>query len=320
MTDMSPGPGWWLASDGKWYPPHLHPDVRDKAPATAPVITLARDAPAHGVQSLPPYIPREIPREPIPPREPIDWERIKAERAKARRAVENRRRLRVLGSVGVAVAALAAIAVVARNDRTSDTGSPSPTTEAKVAATETTKALVATTAAPTPTTAAPAGTEPATTVAPATTAAPVTTVVAAPATTAAPAATTTAAAPSNGSLSVFQLAVGTCIDNSELSSGLVTTVNRVSCDQPHSHEVYYKATFTPADAPYNAEQVGNFANQACTQGFESYVGIPYERSKYYFLHLAPSSDSWNKNNDRDVVCLLFLQGAKITGSVKGKAE
>jgi hypothetical protein len=27
MSDMSQGPGWWIASDGKWYPPHLHPSV-----------------------------------------------------------------------------------------------------------------------------------------------------------------------------------------------------------------------------------------------------------------------------------------------------
>lgn len=25
MSDVSQGPGWWIASDGKWYPPHLHP-------------------------------------------------------------------------------------------------------------------------------------------------------------------------------------------------------------------------------------------------------------------------------------------------------
>lgn len=24
MSDVSQGPGWWLASDGKWYPPHQH--------------------------------------------------------------------------------------------------------------------------------------------------------------------------------------------------------------------------------------------------------------------------------------------------------
>jgi hypothetical protein len=28
MSDMSQGPDWWVASDGKWYPPHLHPSVR----------------------------------------------------------------------------------------------------------------------------------------------------------------------------------------------------------------------------------------------------------------------------------------------------
>jgi diguanylate cyclase (GGDEF)-like protein len=30
MTDVSQGPGWWLASDGKWYPPHLHPGRHEK--------------------------------------------------------------------------------------------------------------------------------------------------------------------------------------------------------------------------------------------------------------------------------------------------
>ena len=36
MSDMSEGPGWWLASDGKWYPPHLHPSVREDAAPTSP--------------------------------------------------------------------------------------------------------------------------------------------------------------------------------------------------------------------------------------------------------------------------------------------
>lgn len=28
MTDEAPGPGWWLAVDGQWYPPEQHPDYR----------------------------------------------------------------------------------------------------------------------------------------------------------------------------------------------------------------------------------------------------------------------------------------------------
>ena len=29
MSDKPEGPGWWIASDGKWYPPELHPSFKD---------------------------------------------------------------------------------------------------------------------------------------------------------------------------------------------------------------------------------------------------------------------------------------------------
>ena len=32
MTDVGQGPGWWIASDGKWYVPHLHPSVAEMSP------------------------------------------------------------------------------------------------------------------------------------------------------------------------------------------------------------------------------------------------------------------------------------------------
>jgi uncharacterized RDD family membrane protein YckC len=32
MSDVSQGAGWWMASDGKWYPPHLHPSVINLPP------------------------------------------------------------------------------------------------------------------------------------------------------------------------------------------------------------------------------------------------------------------------------------------------
>jgi uncharacterized RDD family membrane protein YckC len=32
MSDVSQGEGWWMASDGKWYPPHLHPSVMERPP------------------------------------------------------------------------------------------------------------------------------------------------------------------------------------------------------------------------------------------------------------------------------------------------
>ncbi len=35
MSDKPQGPDWWLASDGTWHPPELHPSVRDLDSASA---------------------------------------------------------------------------------------------------------------------------------------------------------------------------------------------------------------------------------------------------------------------------------------------
>lgn len=35
MSDVSGGPGWWQASDQKWYPPELHPAYRPPPPTTS---------------------------------------------------------------------------------------------------------------------------------------------------------------------------------------------------------------------------------------------------------------------------------------------
>jgi hypothetical protein len=52
MADQSGGEGWWIASDGKWYPPELHPDYQ--APTAAPV-------------QAPPAVEPSQPADPFPP-------------------------------------------------------------------------------------------------------------------------------------------------------------------------------------------------------------------------------------------------------------
>jgi hypothetical protein len=39
MSDVSQGPGWWQASDGKWYAPELHPDYQAPAPVSQPTFS-----------------------------------------------------------------------------------------------------------------------------------------------------------------------------------------------------------------------------------------------------------------------------------------
>ena len=38
MTTTSGGEGWWLASDGNWYPPETHPDRQQGAPAAGAAV------------------------------------------------------------------------------------------------------------------------------------------------------------------------------------------------------------------------------------------------------------------------------------------
>lgn len=37
MSDFSQGPGWWIASDGQWYPPESHPSVTGLVQTEEPV-------------------------------------------------------------------------------------------------------------------------------------------------------------------------------------------------------------------------------------------------------------------------------------------
>jgi hypothetical protein len=43
VSDFAQGPGWWLASDRKWYAPEQHPDYRPPPPPQANRVTLAQE-------------------------------------------------------------------------------------------------------------------------------------------------------------------------------------------------------------------------------------------------------------------------------------
>ena len=96
MSDKPQGPGWWLASDGTWHPPELHPSVHEPTramipPATGPeaiVPAPAAEAPGPGREStvtLPPpapATPRAVPSMPGTAKRPA-WSGESDRRAEA---------------------------------------------------------------------------------------------------------------------------------------------------------------------------------------------------------------------------------------------
>lgn len=117
-----------------------------------------------------------------------------------------------------------------------------------------------------------------------------------------------------GSGDVFALEIGQCFDDPD-TSGTVTAVDMVGCNDPHDNEVY--ALFDLPDGTFpGLSVVKEAAAEGCYDVFESYVGLDYESSVFDFSSLSPTPNSW-ENGDREVVCIVYdLDLKKLTETVK----
>ncbi|MEO5838560.1 MAG: septum formation family protein [Acidimicrobiales bacterium] len=336
MRDGMPGPGWWIASDSRWYPPEQHPDVR----ATAAVVVDDAISPASFTTNPTPTslgashvvsngvaVNSALTKETTRPK-PVTLTKEKeaflaslrstngtpvvtrdrvettdtAERAVARPPRSGGQRLAF--GVGLALATLLVIVYFARGHggRPSlDVGAPTsvattvqtaPATAAPV--TVATPSSVPSTPSSSSITATRAGTTPGTST------------------------VTSAAKITPKVVSVFDLVKGNCLDGASLSDGLVTTIRVVDCSEVHTHEVYYSGRYP--ESTFDANKISTYANDTCLAQFTAYVGIDYTRSRYQYLHIVPTQQSWTRDNDRDVVCVAFDEDGTITGTIAGRAQ
>jgi len=168
-------------------------------------------------------------------------------------------------------------------DESADAGSTPTTTAASTSTTSTTSTPPKTTA---------------TTGAPLSTAAP---------TTSTSTSTTVAASNTN----VFEIVEGDCL-NEELIDEQ-SSVPTVPCDQAHDSEVY--TAFILDDGQYpGLDDVDVWAGEGCLARFEPAFREAYAISPYFISYLYPTEDSWNNEDDREVLCL--ASGTEpLTGSI-----
>ena len=62
MSEQSEGEGWWLAVDGRWYAPHLHPDAQAQVAAAQPVTEVPETGAAAGEAAAPSESPHDSSR------------------------------------------------------------------------------------------------------------------------------------------------------------------------------------------------------------------------------------------------------------------
>ena len=122
-----------------------------------------------------------------------------------------------------------------------------------------------------------------------------------------------------GSLDAFKMRVGDCFDDGSTfvdDNPDISSVPGVPCSKPHDNEVY--AVFDVSAPSFPGDGMADMAHEGCVARFESFVGKDYESSSLDIATLYPSHESWNGQNDREVICAVYdIDAKKLAGSVKG---
>lgn len=117
------------------------------------------------------------------------------------------------------------------------------------------------------------------------------------------------------------LAVGDCFDPiDDAKDGAFLAALVLPCSSPHRHEVFGLPELAGAPAtPFpGRDELDRQARDLCGAAFESYVGIPFDRSGYGYTYYAPAESQWAAG-ERTVWCVIDA-GTLLTGSVKGARQ
>lgn len=117
-----------------------------------------------------------------------------------------------------------------------------------------------------------------------------------------------------GSLSVFELRAGDCLDPAPDVSGDIDKIAVAPCAEPHTQEVF--AIVEASEQPYpGPEGLATTANALCISAMQDDLGLSPDDG-YYLSYLLPSFNGWNNDDDRSIVCVfVFPTLGEVTGSV-----
>jgi len=85
----------------------------------------------------------------------------------------------------------------------------------------------------------------------------------------------------------------------------ITTI--VGCDGPHDREAYFETEY-PADEddPLPPEDtLQRWADAACLEEFEDFVGLEYVLSALEIGAIVPTFETWTDEGDRKVICYVY---------------
>ncbi|WP_159621683.1 septum formation family protein [Ruania rhizosphaerae] len=117
--------------------------------------------------------------------------------------------------------------------------------------------------------------------------------------------------------SVATAEVGECIMYDDLNSQSITEIDPIDCTEEHDAQFFYKFDMDDGDFP-GRDGISAAAEEGCLAEFEPFVGTDFQESALYVNFIGPSEESWNDANDREILCVLYLNdGSMATESWEG---
>lgn len=123
----------------------------------------------------------------------------------------------------------------------------------------------------------------------------------------------------SGDLTVTDLRVGDCFDLKDESAQEVQDVTARPCTEAHEYELIHVGTMPSGDYP-DEDGWASWLTANCLPAFESFVGIPYELSRYDISWFQPTTSGWD-GGDRSVQCAVFDPAqSELTTSLRDAAS
>jgi hypothetical protein len=119
---------------------------------------------------------------------------------------------------------------------------------------------------------------------------------------------------------VFSLEVGQCFQEPAGESEEITDVEVVDCEEPHDNEAFHSFELEGDQFP-GREAAAAAAEEECYgDAFEDYIGQPYQTSEVAVFTITPTRASWEEADDREIVCVAFVPGQRVEGSLQGSGR
>lgn len=114
------------------------------------------------------------------------------------------------------------------------------------------------------------------------------------------------------------LQVGDCL--AEEAVGEIQSVPVVPCSDVHDTELFHSFDLVGDDFP-GVEAIQEAVADECLPAFEEFIGVAYADSAWDISTIAPTQETWDAIDDREVLCGVFpLTDEDTTGSAKGIAQ